>query len=133
MRSRCFPLLLLAALVAAGAPAFADAMADANAAFKRGDFPGAAQLYRAAAAEGNPDAQMLLAFMYHDGQGVPRDMLHAYMWFAVAMTGYDAASQDFIDAGNARDITAAAMTRAEVDRATAMASACLSARYKNCD
>ena len=133
MRNRFFPVLLLASLVAAGAPAFADAMADAKAAFTRGDFPNAARFYRAAAAEGNPDAQTMLAFMYHDGQGVPRDMLHAYMWFAVAMTGYDAASQDFIDAGDARDITAKSMTREEVRRATAMASACLNARFKNCD
>ena len=133
MRNRLFPTLLLASLVVAGTPAFADAMADAQAAYKGGDFPSAARFYRAAAAEGNADAAMTLAFMYHDGQGVPRDMLHAYMWFAVAMTAYDAASQDFIDAGDARDITAKSMTRAEVDRAHAMTNACLTSRYKNCD
>ncbi len=133
MKNRFFPILLLALLVVAGAPAFADAMADAKAAFTRGDFPNAARSNRVAAAEGNADAQTMLAFMYHDGQGVPRDMLHAYMWFSVAMAGYDAASQDFIDAGEARDITAKSMTREEVSRATAMASACLNSRYKNCD
>ena len=76
---------------------------------------------------------MALAFMYHDGQGVPRDMLRAYMWFAVAMTGYDATSQDFMDAGDARDITTTSMTHEEVDRASAMASACPNSHYKNCD
>jgi len=123
----------LALALLGGAPAWADAIADADAAFQRSDFPAAAALYRVAASEGDPDAQMLLAFMYHDGQGVPKDLVRAYMWFAVAETIFDPTTQDFMDAGAARDITTKSMTPAQIDQAHAMAKACLARNYKNCD
>jgi TPR repeat protein len=41
--------------------------------------------FRRAADQGYDDAQMMLGNMYQKGKGVPRDYVHAYMWYTLAM------------------------------------------------
>jgi len=48
------------------------------------DYEAAASWYRAAAEQGNPDAQVLLAFAYSIGEGVAEDYVAAHMWANLA-------------------------------------------------
>jgi uncharacterized protein len=48
------------------------------------DYEAAAAWYRAAAEQGNADAQVLLAFAYSIGEGVPEDYVAAHMWVNLA-------------------------------------------------
>ena len=51
----------------------------------RGADSEAARWYRAAAARGHAEAQVLLASAYLEGRGVPRDPFLAYAWYHVAV------------------------------------------------
>jgi TPR repeat protein len=83
--------VLIAALLAAAAtnPAFADALADANAAEARGDFAAALPIYRALAEKGNVGAQRRLGYLYEIGAGVDRDWLEAAEWYSKAAEAGD--------------------------------------------
>jgi uncharacterized protein len=48
------------------------------------NYEAAAAWYRAAAEQGYPDAQVLLAFAYSLGEGVPEDYVAAHMWVNLA-------------------------------------------------
>ena len=48
------------------------------------NYEAAAAWYRAAADQGYPDAQVLLAFAYAIGEGVPEDYVEAHMWVNLA-------------------------------------------------
>lgn len=131
--SLVLPLQLVAALLAMGAqPANAGPKEDGFAAYARGDFAAAQRLLRPLAEDGNPDAQMAVGFMYHDGQGAPRSDVYAYVWFYLAASNFDPGSQDFLDAFAARDLTAHAMTSADIERGNEMAHQCQAQHYKNC-
>jgi uncharacterized protein len=54
---------------------------DADAAYKRGDYAAAFQLFRALADHGNAEAQYNLAAMYVSGRGTPQDDGQAMHWF----------------------------------------------------
>jgi hypothetical protein len=59
------PVLITMLLAAAAAkPAFADPLADANAAEARGDFAAALPIYRSLAEKGNVGAQKHLGYLY---------------------------------------------------------------------
>jgi hypothetical protein len=74
--------------------------------------------WRKAAAQGSVDAQNNLGIMYAEGQGdVPQDYVQSHMWFSLAA-----------GAGNAgavknRDLVAAMMTPAQIEKAQALAAA----------
>jgi hypothetical protein len=51
---------------------------------RRPNYEAAAAWYRAAAEQGYPDAQVLLAFAYSIGEGVPQDDVAAHMWVSLA-------------------------------------------------
>jgi hypothetical protein len=51
---------------------------------RRPNYEAAAAWYRAAAEQGYPDAQVLLAFAYSMGAGVPQDDVAAHMWVSLA-------------------------------------------------
>jgi uncharacterized protein len=70
MRAVLITMLLAAA---AAKPAFADPLADANAAEARGDFAIALPIYRSLAEKGNVGAQKQLGYLYEIGAGVDRD------------------------------------------------------------
>jgi hypothetical protein len=53
-------------------------------AFERSHFDRSAELFRKAAEQGLPSAQLQLALQLRDGQGVPRDVFEAYVWMLVS-------------------------------------------------
>jgi uncharacterized protein len=65
----------------------------AGAKFQAGDHAGAAQLLMAAAKAGNPLAQLRLAIMYEQADGVPHDKKSAFMWYSQAAAQGEPASQ----------------------------------------
>jgi TPR repeat protein len=79
----------LVSILAASGPAFADPLADANAAVARGDFAAAVPLYRALAEKGNVAAQKQLGYLYEIGAGVERDWLKAAEWYGKATDAGD--------------------------------------------
>jgi TPR repeat protein len=76
---------LIAALVLFLArPAMAD-MSEAWDAYDRGDYKSAAELFRAEAEKGDPDAQYMLGAIYNDGNIGPRDYEAAARWYEKAV------------------------------------------------
>ena len=53
-------------------------------AFSRGDYANAIQLLRPVADAGDPEAQVMLADIYYEGRGVPKDYAQAVDWFRKA-------------------------------------------------
>lgn len=126
-------VLAAAALAFVAQPSMATPLTDGAAAYAGGDFARAMQILRPLAEDGDADAQMFLGFMYHDGDGVPRSNLQAYVWFSLSMSNSELPSQDFDDAARARDLTAKVMTSAEIKLAREMAYRCQAQHYKNCN
>ena len=56
-------------------------------AFERGHYDRSAELFRKAAEQGLPQAQLQLALQLRDGQGVPRDVFEAYVWMLTSYAG----------------------------------------------
>jgi hypothetical protein len=75
--------LLLVALTLCG-QAWAGPLEDANAAYLRRDYATALQLLRPLAEKGDPDAQINLANMYFDGNGVAQDYAESVKWYLAA-------------------------------------------------
>ncbi|MGY6217768.1 tetratricopeptide repeat protein [Methylolobus aquaticus] len=77
-------LLLLVALAPTGWAVAGDdhpGLTEADQAYSSGDFERAAALYRRDAELGIVAAQLNLAFLFLDGQGVPADPTQAVLWF----------------------------------------------------
>jgi TPR repeat protein len=76
--------------------------------------------YRRAAAQGDVDAQIVLAAAYEDGIGVPQDYVEAHKWFNLAASGvsYEDMRDDF---RKRRDAIAQRMTPAQVAEAQKLA------------
>ena len=131
--NRGFATLLAVALLAVAGPAAAGPREDAAAAYSRGDYATAFGLWRQEAEQGDGSAQALLGFMYHDGEGVPRNYVLAAMWFHLAASNLPADGQDSKDAWDAKAITETLMTPAEITQANDKAYQCQAQSYKNCD
>jgi TPR repeat protein len=84
-------IMVLVAMATAGR-AFADPLADANAAETRGDFAAAVSLYRSLAEGGNVGAQNLLGYLYQIGAGVERDWHRAAGYSKAAEAGDESAA-----------------------------------------
>jgi TPR repeat protein len=67
--------------------------ANAQAAYKRGDYKAAFGSMTEAAEEGNADAQYHLGLMYANGRGVPRDDKIAVLWYGKAAEQGEAQAQ----------------------------------------
>jgi TPR repeat protein len=128
-------------LLAVAETAIADPFADGVAALDRRDYTNALQLLRPLAENGNLDAQIYLANMYFDGNGVPLDYAEAVKWYLAAADrgsvdaqialGFlyeygDAVPQDYVQAHKwfdlagaplYRDAVAAKMTQAQIGQA----------------
>lgn len=128
-------------LSAVAEPALADPFADAVAALDRREYAIAFLLLRPLAENGNVEAQIDLANMYFDGNGVPLDYNEAVKWYARAADkgsvdaqvalGFlyeygDAVPQDYVqaykwfelaDMALYRDAVAAKMTPAQIAEA----------------
>ena len=74
----------------------------------------AARWYEQAARAGLTSAQVLLASMYADGRGVPRDAMRAYAWL------HRATLDGHANAARARDAVATALTADQVAQAEAL-------------
>lgn len=120
-------------LVTLTASALAAADRDAAAAYARGDYAEAFRLWHAQAEEGDYDAQAMVAFLYHDGEGVAKDLVRAHMWFEISRSLSPVNEQSWHDASDALDLTAKNMTPGQIAEAREMAQTCQTQNYKNCD
>lgn len=115
MRSGKTTLWTLALALMLAAPAGATDLGTALDAFKRGDVLSALEDFHHLADQGNAKAQLKLGLIYAKGQGVPRDLAQAHMWFALA------ADQGLPPASQNLDLLSLWLTpeqRAEADRLT---------------
>ncbi|MGI9401401.1 MAG: tetratricopeptide repeat protein [Rhizobiaceae bacterium] len=53
-------------------------------AYDAADYSTAFAYFKKAADEGNSDAQALVGYMYANGQGVPIDLVSAYVWYELS-------------------------------------------------
>ena len=126
-------LLACFCVVAIVTSAFAASNKEAAAAYARGEFDEAFRLWHAQAEQGDYDAQAMLGFLYHDGEGVAKDLVRAHMWFEISRSLSPADGQSWHDASDALDLTAKDMTPKQIAEAREMAEACQTQNYKNCD
>ncbi|MFZ6720722.1 tetratricopeptide repeat protein [Undibacterium sp. Ji49W] len=75
------PLLAVLATFSMAPLSHADDFKDGVAYYEQGDFPSAAESFRAAANKGNADAQFNLGLMYLNGEGIEQDYKQAMSWF----------------------------------------------------
>ena len=80
-------------LVAMTGAATAGPIEDGSAAYQRHDYETALRLLRTPAEQGSAEAQLLLGFMYHDGEGVPQDYAEAARWLRKAAEQGNIAAQ----------------------------------------
>jgi TPR repeat protein len=111
----------LSALALIG-PATAGPLEDGQAAYQKGDYATALQIFRPLAEQGNAQAQRMLGAAFASGQGVPQDYVSAHMWLnlAAASRATDPAARD--QAAKERDMLAAKMTPAQIAEAQRLAS-----------
>lgn len=106
---------LLLACVAGLAPAAADELQDARAAYAASRFDEARRLWTGPAEHGDPQAAIGLATLFDLGQGVPRDSALAYRWYrraaeaGVAEAEFDVAVMRDNGDGVERDTAEAAL------------------------
>lgn len=86
-----------ALLLSVGA-ARAGPMDDGVAAYQRGDYATALQIFRSLAAQGNASAQNGLGLMYDNGQGVTQDYAEALKWYRLAAEQGNASAQSNLGA-----------------------------------
>jgi TPR repeat protein len=119
--------LLVAAQILGSAAAFAGPWEDGMAAYNRGDYVPAIQVFRVLAAEGNTRAQRVLGTMYHKGQGVAHNSVRAFAWLSRAAARGDKSAEAQLHE------VAATMTPEELAEAKEMAQACEASDYRNCE
>jgi TPR repeat protein len=119
--------LILAAQILGSAGAFAGPWEDGMAAYNRGDYMPAIQLFRPLAAKGNARAQHLIGVMYHKGEGVARSSVRAFAWFSLAAAHGDS------DAKAKLTEVSKAMTPDELSQAKDIAQACEASNYRQCE
>lgn len=74
-------LMLIAAVVAVGAPAAAQSVKTGIEAWQRADYPAAVRVWRPLAEAGDADAAFNLGQAYRLGRGVPTNLAAAQTWF----------------------------------------------------
>jgi TPR repeat protein len=119
--------LILAAQILGNAGAIAGPWEDGMAAYNRGDYVPAMQLFRPLAQQGNAKAQNVLGTMYRRGQGVARNSVRAFVWFSRA-----AARGDATATAELREVSQT-MTGEELAQAREMAEACEASNYRSCE
>ena len=119
--------LIVAAQILGSAAALAGPWEDGMAAYNRGDYVPAIQLFRPLAAKGNAKAQHLIGVMYHKGQGVARNSVRALAWFSVAAKHGDREAEATL-----REVSKT-MTAEEISQAGEMAQACEASNYRSCE
>jgi len=74
-------------------PAHADPLAEADAAYKKGDFATAFRISKTLAEEGDVKAQYALGLFYQQGKAVPQDYAEASFWYRKAAEQGDPRAQ----------------------------------------
>jgi TPR repeat protein len=97
------------------------------AAYDRGDYVPAIQLFRPLAAAGNAKAQSVLGIMYRKGQGVAKSVPRAFVWLSLAFARGDAKAKVEL-----QEISQS-MTADELAQAREMMRACEASDYRNCE
>lgn len=92
-------------------PAHAD-FADAVQAYDGGDYDSAFSESLDAARQGDADAQYMTGFLYTQGQGTTRNLLHAYEWYALAARQGDSFAVDAMQ-GLLQTLSATQITEAD--------------------
>lgn len=100
---------------------------DGMAAYNRGDYVPALQVFRAMGREGNVEAQRLLGTMYRRGQGVRRSPIRAFVWFNRA------AARGNVQASTELREMSQSMTSSELAKARAVMQACEASNYTTCE
>ena len=97
------------------------------------NFRKAVRWYRSAAKLGDGDAQNNLGNMYARGQGVRKDSVRAYMWYFIARKNgnTDAKANTYALLMGDGEKTLKQKNR-EIEKAIALADACIENHYKNC-
>ena len=119
--------LILAAQILGNAGAIAGPLEDGMAAYNRGDYVPAMQLFRPLAQRGDAKAQNLLGVMYRRGQGVARNSVRAFVWFSRAAARGDATARAELHE------VSQTMTGEELAQAREMAEACEASNYRSCE
>ena len=99
---------------------------DGMAAYNRGDYAPALQLFRPLARQGNAKAQAIIGAMYRKGQGVAKNSAHAFMWLSLASARGDVKAKAEV-ADMSRTLSAE-----ELAQAREMMQACEASDYRNC-
>jgi TPR repeat protein len=119
--------VILAAQTWGAVNAFGGPWEDGMAAYSRGDYVPAVQVFRVMAEQGNAEAQMLLGVMYRKGRGVTRSSQRAFIWFARAAARGNPKAK-----AGLREVSQT-MTSQELARAKEIAEACAATDYRNCE
>jgi TPR repeat protein len=119
--------LLAAAQILGGTGALAGPWEDGMAAYNRGDYVPAMQLFRPLARGGNAKAQATIGAMYRKGQGVAKSSAHAFMWLSLAAARGDAVARTEMTE------MSRTMSAAELAQVREMMQACESSDYRNCE
>lgn len=119
--------LMLSAQVLGAAGAFADPWEDGMAAYNRGDYAPAMEVFRPLARQGNARAQAAIGAMYRRGQGVAKSSARAFMWFSLASARGDAKARVKVQE------MSRSMSAGELAQAREMMQACEASDYRNCE
>ena len=126
-RYRAIVGVIFAAQIWGAFAAVAGPWEDGMAAYNRGDYVPAVQIFRAMAREGDAEAQRLLGQMYRHGKGVKRSPTRAFLWFKrAAARGNRRANADL-------RAVSQSMTAAELAKARAAMEACEASDYRGCE
>ncbi len=126
-KSICLGGAIAAVYLSAVSAGLAGPWEDGVAAYNRGDYLPAVQIFRPLAAQGNAKAEKLLGTMYRKGQGVARSSAHAFVWLSRA-----AARGDRKARAELREVSQS-MTPDELARARDMMQACETSDYRDCE
>lgn len=88
--------------------------------------PRAFREFMDAALDGYADAQYMIAFMYLDGSGIPKQPIQAYVWASLAHNNDQIQEAELIDAAGNRISSGQAM------RADGLIKACIAAGLESC-
>src|SRR4051794_28146172 len=127
MNKPVMAVAIMATLLTSGSAAFAGPWEDGMAAYNRGDYVPAMRLFRPLAEQGNAKAQTVLGVMFRKGEGVPKNLSRAYMWFSLARKHGQVGAK-----AGARELSKS-MTREEIAQAQAMAKVCEASNYRQCE
>lgn len=90
----------------------------------------ARQWFEQAAAQGDASGFLNLGLLYRDGNGVPEDLVRAYMWFNLSTAHFNGTMQKL--AAQFRDGVVPYMTPSEIADAQRLSQQCQAQQFKGC-